>query len=273
MFAGFRTVNDAYFDALRLPRLSDGGISEPDALIVDRSIAEELFNGSDPVGDSLLSSRLEGPRRITGLVGAVREWNLPMHEVGTIYVDYREHPELLLDAYLLVRTGVASDAAAASIRAALGDIDPMVPVQIDALASLVGEAIADRRLVLGIALAFGLATLCLAAVGVYSVVAFVTRRRSREVAVRMVLGAGPARLRRAMLGHGLRPAVLGLLLGALAALPAGRLLESQLFGVPPYDPVAVAAAVAVLAAVAALAAYLPSRATTRTDPMSTLRQQ
>lgn len=272
MFAGLRAVNDGYFDALRIPRLATGTMNEADAFVVDRSVGDVLFDGDNPVGETLASSLLDEPRRITGWVGAVREWDLPMDAVGTIYVDYREHPGLLLDAYLLVRTGADPEVLAASIREALGRVDPMVPVQVDLLADLVGEELAGRRLVLGIAVAFGLVTLCLAAVGVYSVVAFVTRRRDREVAVRMVLGARPAQLRRAMLGYGLRPALLGLLLGAAAAWPAARLLESQLFGVAPYDPVAVAGALATLALVAFAAAYVPSRAATRKDPMSTLRR-
>jgi len=127
--------------------------------------------------------------------------------------------------------------------------------------------------VLGIAAAFCLVTLTLASVGVYSVVAFTLRRSRREMAIRVALGARPAQVRRVLLSRGLRPAILGSLLGAAVALPAGGLLRAQLFGVEPYDPSGVLGAVATLLLIAALAAYLPTRSASHQDPVVALRQQ
>lgn len=271
MFAGLRTVNDGYFDALAIRRLvrpqQSGGV------VVDQSIAEVLYDGSSPVGRTLSSSLAGQEVAVTGLVGAVREWNQPLHGIGTLYVDYREHPDLLLDAYLLVRVDVTVDSLARAVRATLGRVDPLVPVQIDRLVVLVGEGLAQRRLVLGIAAAFCLVTLTLASVGVYSVVAFSMRRSRREMAIRIALGARTVQVRRALARRGLRPAILGSLLGAVVALPAGGLLRSQLFGVEPYDPAGVTGAVVTLLVIAALAAYLPTRSAGRQDPVTSLRQQ
>lgn len=272
MFAGLRTVNDGFFDALGIPRLALEAGGAGTSVVVDESIAETLFDGDDPVGGTLASSLLGEPVRIGGLVGAVREWNHPLHAVGTLYVDYRRRPDLLLDAHLLVRTGIAPSSLAAPIRSVLAAIDPAVPVEAEALASLVGEQLADRRLILGIAAAFALVTLSLAAVGVYSVVAFTTHRRRREAGIRLALGARPNQVRRAMLGHGLRPALAGLVAGAGAAVPAGWMLRAQLFAVRPTDPFGLLAAVGLLGVVALLAAWLPTRATTRQDPLISLRQ-
>jgi predicted permease len=277
MFAGFRTVNEGYFEALGIPRLR-GGFAESDpaggaAVVVDRSVAEGLFGSADPLGEDLGTGMLGRSLRVVGVVEAVREWDMSFDAVGTLYVDYRTQPELLLDAFLLVKTDVAATSTVAMVRRELAGVDPMVPVQTSSLEVMVGRTLADRRLVLGIALAFALVTLGLAAVGVYSIVAFATRRRRREVGIRLALGARQSGVCRTMLGHGMPPVVAGLLAGAVAAAPVGWLMRSQLVGVRPHDPIALAAAFLLLAVTATLAAYLPARAASRGDPLHALRQQ
>jgi hypothetical protein len=172
---------------------------------------------------------------------------------------------------LVIRSaGPAADLMPA-LRAQVFAIDPQQPVaELTTLDDLIAGSLADRRLVVGLLGTLGAVALLLAAVGLYGVLACLVRQRTREIGIRMAVGASPAAVTRRVIGRGLSLADLGAALGLVLALAAARLLTALLYGVGTADPLAFAAAAALLA-VSAAACALPERAAARVDPVRVLR--
>jgi predicted permease len=277
-WAAFRRVDPGFFEALDIPLLRGDGLppatgglasaDDPEAagVLVDRFLARALWPGEDAVG-----RRLEWGGRVAGVVGSVRSWDSESRW-GAVYVDYRSDPESLQAMHLVVACGDDAAATAETLRATLTRIDPLVPLDVRPLSERLAGELADRRLLLVVAGAFALAGLALAPVGVYAVVSFAARRRVREAAVRLALGARPEQVSARLVARGMRPAAAGLATGLAAALPAATALRSQLFGVARFDPFVFAGAAVVLACAAALATWVPARRAGAVAPAVAFRE-
>jgi putative ABC transport system permease protein len=169
------------------------------------------------------------------------------------------------------RSGTAGLVAALRERVRAADAD--VPVEFSTLAERIGASVAERRFVMLILVLFAAIALLLAAVGIYSVLAYSVAQRTQEIGIRMALGAEPRAVIRLMLRGAMRAVAAGMAVGVAGAFVGARALESSLFGVRPLDPLAFAAALVVLAAVSGLAGYLPARHATRVDPLVALRDR
>jgi ABC-type antimicrobial peptide transport system permease subunit len=165
----------------------------------------------------------------------------------------------------------AAPALAPAIRQAIQAADPDVPVSFQTMDQRVAAAVADRRLTMTVLAVFAAVALVLACVGIYGVVSYAVARRSREIGIRIALGADPAAVRRLVQKDPVVGVALGAAAGALLALSLGRVLATLLFGVEPTDPVTFAAVLATLALAAWIAAYIPARRTTRLDPIEAIR--
>jgi ABC-type antimicrobial peptide transport system permease subunit len=164
-------------------------------------------------------------------------------------------------------------ALAGSIRSAVAELDPTLPVYaIRTMDEGLRRSTAQARFNTVLMTVLALTGLILAALGIYSLIAWLVAQRTREIGVRMALGAPPSRVVRQVVTHGLRPFVVGLLTGVLAAMATGRLLQGQLFMVGPRDPATLMVVVALLLVVAALAAIVPARRATRIDPSQALHE-
>jgi ABC-type antimicrobial peptide transport system permease subunit len=189
-----------------------------------------------------------------------------------MYISHRQGPPVA--PFLVVRTSGDPVALVDSIRTHLRGFDRALALfDIRTMVDVRSASVAPRRFVLLLVSAFGLLALVLAAVGVYGVMALVVGERTREVGVRLALGAEPGAVLRMVLGQATRLAAAGIAIGLAAALLLSPLLESQLFGVRPYDPITFAAVPLLLLLVAAAAAYAPARRAMRTDPMQAIRYQ
>jgi len=272
VFAAYRLVDPGYFDVLQVPTLTAGADARLAAGegLVDEALARTLSPDGDVVGSIVWNGYQDGDIRVTGVVGAVREWSMA-EGMPTVYVDYRTRPDQLMEMYVLLRVRGDMDAVAQDVRDVVGRIDPMVPIAVRPLPSYLSAQVADRRLILGLIGGFAAIALCLAGVAMYGMVAFVVGRRRREMGIRVSLGARPAEVVRETMRNGVRPAFIGLAAGLAAALMLGSVLESQLFGVAPRDPVALGLAAALLAVTALVASALPARAAARFDPVTVLR--
>ncbi len=156
----------------------------------------------------------------------------------------------------------------------LTEMDPLIPIaQTRTLRGVWGESMAREQFVLTLLGIFGVVALLLATVGVYGVTAQAARRRTREIGIRMALGAGAPDVLRMMLRHGLVVVGLGLGAGLAASLVATRVLTSLLYGVEPTDPGTLAAVMALLGGVALVACYIPARRATTVDPVTSLRAE
>jgi putative ABC transport system permease protein len=262
-------------DRLTDTQLADARLPRSGVLIVNDVLASRYFPDQDPIGRTIIvydDQEFGWSRTIVGVVGAVRGHAIADAARPAIYIPHAQHPDVFVPS-LLVRSTLPPDALATVIRARIAAYDPGLLVQrIRPMDDVVSGALSRPRFNLVLLSAFALVALVLSAVGIYGVLAFLVTQRTREIGIRMALGARAADVLRLVLHEGMTPVALGGVAGMLAAVLATRALRSMLFGVTPLDPVSFAAAPALLALVALLACYLPARRATRVDPLVALRE-
>jgi ABC-type antimicrobial peptide transport system permease subunit len=208
---------------------------------------------------------------VVGVVGDVHDDGLAAPPPPTFYAYYPQRPRGGWPLSLVVRTNDDPSAVIALVRRVVHDIRPDVAVRARTIDQVVAASVADRRFVLGIVIAFAGAALLLATLGVYGIVSFLVTQRTREIGVRVALGAQRQDVLRLIVGDGLRLSLAGIVIGVGASLLFSRLLRGLVFGVSTADPVAFAAVGAILTVVVAAAAYIPGRRATRVNPMDVLR--
>jgi predicted lysophospholipase L1 biosynthesis ABC-type transport system permease subunit len=248
---------------------------------VSQALARQSFPDRDPVGQHLLvEDTPDGFRsmEIVGVVGDVRHAGLEAAAEPHLYVPYHQtHRELLvwlsLNQFLVVRGASAPLALAEDVRRELSAVDPNVAAaDIRASGFYVETAAASRRFSLQLLAIFAGLALVLAALGIYGVVSYTVVQRTREIGVRLALGAGVKDVLALVLGEGLKRTAIGIVLGMAGALLASRAVQSLLFGVSATDPATYAAVVALLLAVTLAACLLPAWRASRVDPRVSLNQ-
>jgi hypothetical protein len=272
VFAGFRLVDPGYFDALGVTGLRGERLdpARPDAnvAVIDDHLARRLWSAESPVGSRLWNSFHRDTLRVIGTVTSVREW-AQEEPVGAVYVDYRTQSDALLDMYMIVRP--STDEVARSVRNVFQQLDPMVPVTLEPLERRIERTLGERKLLLWVAGGFAGVSLLLAVLGVYAVVGYALGRELKSVAIRLALGARPARVIGIVMLTGFRPVALGLLFGLLAVFPALMTVRSQLVDVPLFDPPSILLGSLVLTLGAGAAAWLPARTIRRVDARTILQ--
>jgi predicted permease len=277
MVAGWRSVTPDFFRTLGVPlvrgRVFDDGDREgaEDVVVISASLARQLWPGEDAVGKGLYWGGTDGtPKRVVGVVGDVRDRALDAAPQPMLYLPYAQ--VYLSTATLLLRTDGSPANLGGAVRAIVWSIDPNLPVpEVTPLAQNREALAAGPRFRALLLVCFATIALLLAALGVYSVMAHAVAQRTREIGLRMALGARPAVVAREVLRRGLGLTAIGIALGLSASVAAGRVAASLLYETSPSD-VPTLAGVAVLVAVTALAAtWLPSRRATRVDPADALR--
>jgi putative ABC transport system permease protein len=274
----FRRAMHDYFGAMGIPvvrgrgfTLEDGPTAPPVA-VINEAMAARLFPGQDPIGQRVRM----GPNptgdwtTIIGVIGDIRHGGLEETPQPELYITYLQNPPVA--PFIVVRVAGDPSAIAESVRREAQAIDKDLPVyDMRTMETLRSESVAERRFVLLLVGAFGVLALGLAAIGVYGVMSLVVSERTREVGVRLALGAEPWRLLGMVVGQAARLAAVGAAIGALVALPLAPLLSSQLFGVEATDPVTFVGVPIVLLVIAMLAALVPARRASATDPLTALR--
>ncbi len=269
-------LSPGYLEAMRLRLLrgrdvvpADGAGSQPVAL-VNETFAERYLAGREALGTSLTWGRSETPVRIVGVVEDHIERSVDRPVEPSLYVPLAQYPTWTRT--LAVRTSGAAPAALVSgVREAVARVDPEVAVfQIRTMADLVDLRIGGFTLIAQVMLAFGLLSLVLGAVGIYGVVSHHVARRTREIGVRLVLGAEPGEVRRTVVRQGLGRIGAGIVLGLGLALPLAGVLRGVVVGVDPRSPVGFLGGALVLLTVGVLGAWLPARRASRVDPARAL---
>jgi predicted permease len=277
MVAGWRSVTPDFFRTLGVPVVRGRGFEARDAdgaedvVVISASLARELWPGEDAVGKGLFWGGTDGtPKRVIGVAGDVRDRQLEGEPQPMIYLPYDQVP--VPTATLLLRTDRGAGDLAAAVRAVIWAIDPNLPVpEVTALAQNRQALAAGPRFRALLLASFALIALLLAALGVYSVMAYVVAQRTREIGLRMALGARPGVVAGEVLRRGLALTAVGIALGLSLSVAAGRVAASLLYETSPSD-VPTLAGVALLVTVTALAAtWLPSRRATKVDPAQALR--
>ncbi|MGH9629154.1 MAG: FtsX-like permease family protein, partial [Bryobacteraceae bacterium] len=274
--ASLRIVGPRFFETMgitiRLGRdfsLGDHAGS-PKAAIINETIARKYFAGQNPLGKRI---GVDGLREVVGVIADTKYRGLREAVPNTVYLPMDQAKQWDSERTLHVRTFAGPAGMAAAIREQVRALDKNLPVEIRLFPELVDEDLAQERLVATLAGFFGGLALLLTAMGLYGVIAYNVQRRTREIGIRISLGAR----RVEVLWMVLRDCLLLAFVGSAAGLPASfwlsRLVSSQLFGVAPGDPATTTVAAGFLIIVAAMAGYLPARRAARVDPMMALRYE
>jgi predicted permease len=278
-------VAPGYFRTLGIPLLAGRDFADADAdtgdggraarvAIVSRAMARRYWPGRDPIGRTL---RVLGERTtVVGVAEDARYHSLADTPGPYLYLAIAQNPvEAGLGSLsLLVRTAGAPAAVLPVVRRAVHDLDRKLPITgAETLAQHLGALLLPQRFAATLLNALGLLTLALAAVGIYGVVAYAVGRRTREIGVRMALGAGMGEILRLILGRGAVRIAIGLAAGLAAAAAITRLAAGFLYGVSALDPVSFGGAALLLGAVALAATWLPARRAARIDPAIALRSE
>ena len=269
-------VGPEYFDAMGLPILRGRGFTDadregsPNVAVVTQSIAKRLWPGEDPIGKQV---RQAAGSSVITVVGVVSDIHFREHREATPMI-IRPYRQGLAQGSLVVRTQGELAVLLPAIRRAVQGVDPDAAL-VDArtMDDVIAPHLAQPRLNALLLSAFAFAAVLLAAIGLYGIMASAVSQQTRELGVRLALGATPDRLRAMILGQAMTVSGAGALAGLLGALAGSRLLTTMLFEVSPTDPVALLGACGLLLAVALLAAYIPARRATKVDPMVALRYE
>jgi putative ABC transport system permease protein len=285
--ADYKSVLPGYFEAMGIELVagrtlirSDNDAGALAVAVIDRRLAERAFGDEDPLGKELIvdwfneqTITLERKAvQVVGVVGNVRSASLAAEGRETSYFPYRFFSFLPLT--FVVETAADAQGLAPLIREAVDEQDPDVPISdLATLESYVLDAMAQTRFLLTLTGVFAVLALVLASLGLYGVISYSVRQRTREIGVRVAFGAGEGDVLKLVLAQGLVLASAGVILGLGASLGLTRTVRSLLVGVSATDPVTFLAIPALLLGVAAVASYVPARRATAVDPVEALRDE
>jgi predicted permease len=282
--ADFCVATGEYFPILGIPllrgRLFDehDGANSPHVAVISESLARDRWPKQDPIGRTIEFGNMDGDLRlltIVGIVGDTREYGLELPPTPTVYVNLFQRPRAAVSVTMLSDT--SSDAGTATVAAAargiLQDLNPEIPSRFRTFAEVYSASLGSRRFNVILIGFFGITALLLATIGVFGVMAYSVSRRTREIGVRVALGAGAGDVLKLILGQGLRTIFIGVAIGMAGSLALTRLVASLLFGVTATDPLTFAGVTALLVGSALLACYIPARRATKVDPLVALRYE
>jgi putative ABC transport system permease protein len=278
--ADFGVVTGEYFQALGIPLLRGRIFDErdgPDSThvsVISESLARQRWPGQDPMGQTIEFGNMDGDIRlltIVGVVGDVRDYGLDAPPRPTVYVDLFQRPRSAITVTIL--TDADTRMVTSSAREMLHALNPEIPPQFGTFSGVYSASLGARRFNVVLVGSFGITALLLAAVGIFGVMAYSVTRRTREIGVRVALGARSRDVLTLILKQGLRTILIGIAIGLVGSLLLTRTLRSMLFGVTATDPLTFTGVVLLLILTALLACYVPARRAAKVDPMVALRYE
>ncbi|MGH7665506.1 MAG: FtsX-like permease family protein, partial [Gemmatimonadaceae bacterium] len=280
--AEFRIASDGYFRTMGIPlirgRLFEerDGPDAPHVAVISQSLAETRWPDGDAIGKLIEYGNMDGdlrPFTIVGIVGDVREASLEAEPRPTFYGYSRQRPRTTFRYHVVMRGSADPATLTSSARRIVRELNPEVPLRFQTLDEVASASLSDRRFTLFLLIAFGVTALLVATLGIYGVISYLAAQRTKEIGIRLALGAGSNNVLGLMVRQGLTLALAGLAIGIAAAFATSRLLASLLYGVGATDAVTFMAVPLILLAVALLASYVPARRATKVDPMIALRAE
>ena len=289
----FKIISPDYFEAMGVPLLAGRDVSmqdteaSPAVVVVSNSLARSYWPNESPLGKRLKMvwrGGYEGPwKTVVGVAGDVK-LHLEEQYEPLLYIPHRQLPYPADAEYtsyfvnmrwsnLVTRTAADPMSIAAAVRAQVLELDPDQPVEILSMSEVIGATVEPKQFSTSLTAIFALIATLLAAAGIYSVIAYTVSLRTREIGLRMAMGAKQSDVMRMVLKKGLRVTLIGVAIGLLASIGLTRLVRSQLYQVSPTDPVVYVAVSLLLVAVSLLACYVPARRASRVDPMTALRHE
>jgi len=279
--ANYQVIAPDYFRVMGVPLREgrfftneDTAQSAPE-VIVNEELARKQWPGQNPIGKRLRVNERGKPwLTVVGVVGNVKtEWPTPEF-FQEFYLPFTQYPWDLAPRHLMVRTALNPIAVAAAVRGEVNALDKDQPVSdVRTLEQVVGEAVGPQRFAMMLLGTFAALALVLASVGIYGVMAYLVSQRTREIGIRMALGANRDNVLGMVVGQALVLAVIGAAIGLAGALGLTHLLSSLLYSVRPTDPLTFMLVSFVLVGVSVFASYIPARRATKVDPMAALRYE
>jgi predicted permease len=278
--ADFCVASNGYFQVLGIPlirgRIFDerDGANSPHVAVISESLARDRWPNQDPIGHTIEFGNMDGDLRlltIVGIVGDTHEYGLDAPPRPTVYVNLFQRPRGTITLTMLSDADTRLITSAA--RGILQDLDPEIPTRFRTFSQVYSASLGSRRFNFILIGFFGITALLLATAGVFGVMAYSVSRRTREIGVRVALGAASGDVLRMVLSQGLRTIFIGVGIGIAGSLALTRTVESLLFGVTPTDPLTFGAVTLLLIGAALLACFIPARRATKVDPMVALRYE
>jgi putative ABC transport system permease protein len=285
--ASYRVVSAGYLKTLEVPLITGRWVEDrdregtPAAVVINSSFARTYFPNQSPIGQHIQVGAIPNPdpkvpwMEIVGVVADVKQ-SLASESSSEMYLPYRQADQVLpvLTMSLVVRTAGDPLAQTNAIRSAVHNIDPNQPVTaIRSMDENVAQSVSAPRFRTVLFSVFAGIALVLAAVGIFGVMAYSVAQRTRELGLRIALGASRGRVLKLVLVHGVRLTLVGVAIGLVATFLLTRYVSSLLFNVPLYDPITLVGVVAALIVISLCACYLPARRATLVDPIVALRQE
>ena len=278
----YRLVGGRFFEAMGVPLRAGRLFSDADrpgaplVAIVNQATERILWNGGSALGRRVRMINMDGVEEyatIVGVVADMRHRGLTLPAVSEVYFPYRQRPARTFGMTLVAQSDLEPSAAFTAIRGVTRAIDPSIPAAVEPIASRLDTQLAAARFRTRLFAGFAVTALALAAFGIFGVVTYMVAARTKEMGIRLALGARPSHVRRLVLRRALAPVVIGLAAGITVAAFASRLLGSLLFEIDRTDPLTFAGASLLLLLAATAAAWWPAHRSTRVDPLVTLRAQ
>lgn len=280
--AQVQCISTRYFTSMGIPLMRGREFDERDTekalpvAIVSESMAKAYWPDEDPIGKRL---ELDGPwRTVVGITGDVKRMGLDANEQPQLYIPYVQLAPAFLKflgrgIFIALRTSIDPSSVAGAVRMQVHELDPEMALVNTTMQQMIYKSVAQPRFRTWLIGIFSVLALLLACIGIYGVMSYTVTQRSREMGLRMALGAARANVMRLVLGNALTMTLSGIGVGLILSFGITRLLRTLLFGVSAHDPVTFIAVPLILAAVALLASYWPARRATRVDPMVSLRYE
>ncbi|HET9086620.1 MAG TPA: FtsX-like permease family protein [Acidobacteriaceae bacterium] len=277
-----RTADPRYFTAMQIPLLRGRFFTNQERLqrdhytVVSKKFADQFFSNADPIGQDI-NIALNGKPESYQIIGVVGDtlYNVAQPIKATMYFPlFSAIPGVTSKASLVVRTAGDPLDAAVPIQKQFAALDPSLPVcDVLTLPQIVGRSTASQSFSATVVLAFATLSLLLAAIGLYGVLSYLVAQRVKEIGIRIALGAQRSQVLRLILLDGLRPVLIGLLIGIAGGVAAGALIRSILYGTSPLDPTVFAVMIGCLLLTSTVACIVPALRASRIDPMLALRAE
>jgi putative ABC transport system permease protein len=281
-WASWRIVTKDYFKTMGLPLISGRNFTEQDQIgkpwraIISKRAADTLWPGQNPIGRTAILWKGQSQRlgEVIGVVGNMRERGLENDPTIAVYFPAYGGAMATTTLQLVMQTKGRPEDAVPAVHTTVSGVDPALPLSnIRTLDDVVTTSVATRRLTMSLLVTFAALALVLSLAGVYGVLAYSIARRTGEIGVRLALGAAPGRLLRATVVRGMRPVIIGMIIGLGLSFWLSRFMTSLLFQVTSGDVSTYAAVTLALAATAILSCYIPARQVLRVDPVVALRNE
>ena len=269
-----RTVSHEFVTAMGMRIVAGRSLRRDDerAVLMNETLARSGFLGPNAVGQQVLVAGHPDSFEVVGIVRDVRQYGLDQDPDPQVFVDARQLPPGNPTPYFAVRVDGDPARYVSSVREAVRQIDSSAAIDnVATMQQIVSNALSRPRLFAALAAAFAIVGAFLAAIGVYGVTAYAVTQRTRELAVRLALGARPVELLLLVIRQGVAWTVVGLFLGVAGSVALSRYLQGVLFGIGPADPATLTVVSAMFLVVAILATLIPARRITRVDPLVALR--